>query len=304
MDKNSKILAIYPKSIGGRLTMSSIFDGFLSLGYNLEFYDELNPTKLDFSKFDYFLGYDFSAINLNGKKNINYFSDVLYDPHSGENWQIHYQKLKDENNISFYWDEELTKKENNPRICYLPHFVNTDVYKDLNLEPKFDVIFAGRLDTDYRLNTFLEVLQNFKKVGYFAIERHFLDAKNRLKQNAHLLDNVYQGFIDNEKDMALAINQAKVVINFNEQGVGSLNYRTIQTMACKKVMLCDYRQEGVKLFGDDFIYYTDDLIEKIRFYIDNKPIKTLNSLRRVVEENFSHRAGVLRMVDFINQMGF
>ena len=93
----------------------------------------------------------------------------------------------------------------------------------------------------------------------------------------------YQGFIDNEEDMAKAINNSKIVFNMNSQGISSLNYRTIQTVACKRLMLSDYREE-LDLFDGHMPFYEDfsDLIFKIDSYIVDKV-----AYSRVVEECYS-----------------
>lgn len=318
MNKNDNILAILPHSIGGRLTTSSIIDGFLALGFKVSIFDELSSHNFletfNSKKFSYLLGYDYSPLNLKVENNlniktINYFSDVLYDPHSGNNWENLYSYLKNKDNISFYWDEELTIVENNSQIQYLPHFVNTEIYKNLNLKPEFDIMFMGRLDTDFRLNTFLKILKNNKKVSYYGIEKHYKNALSRIENpDKHLLEGAYQGFIDNEIDMAIAINKTKIVVNFNEQGKTSLNYRTFQTAACEKLLLSDFRKDGVKFFEENFTYYNnvDDLIKKINFHLENIDVtrKKATKLRKIIEENFSHRAGAKKMVDFCNQCDF
>ena len=125
----------------------------------------------------------------------------------------------------------LTSYENFKNIHYLPHFVNFDIYKDSNKEPKYDLMFAGRLDTDYRLSFFEELVLKLPdlKIAWYAINRHFEDAKKR-SQYPEIFDVCFKGFIDNEEDMAKAINDTKIVFNMNSQGISSLNYRTFQTV--------------------------------------------------------------------------
>ena len=80
------ILGILPHSIGGRLTISSVFDGFVQNGHLVEIYDELKQNNfLDFingKNYDYMVGYDFSGLKLKADNNlniptINSFSSVL-----------------------------------------------------------------------------------------------------------------------------------------------------------------------------------------------------------------------------------
>lgn len=278
--KNKKILAILPISIGGRLTTSSIIDGFKQNGCDVTVFDELfdeHLPKLLKRKFDFILGYDFSGLKIkidNGLdiKSINYFSDDIRSKTSGPEWSKYLKYLDDSDNFIFYWDKVLTGYENFPKIFYMPHFVNFDIYKDLGITPKFDLMFAGRLDTDYRLSFFEELILKLPKlkVAWYAIEKHYEDAKKR-SLYPEIIDLCYQGFIDNEEDMAKAINNSKIVFNMNSQGISSLNYRTFQTVACKRLLISDYREE-LALFEGNMPFYEDfsDLIFKIESYLEDK----------------------------------
>ncbi len=275
-----KILAILPVSIGGRLTTSSIIDGFRQNGCEVIVFDELfdkDLAKLLKDDYDFIAGYDFSGLKIKIDNNlkfpsINYFSDDIRSKASGEEWEKYLPYLEESDNYTFYWDKVLTEYENFKNIFYLPHFVNFEVYKDLGIEPEFDLMFAGRLDTDYRLSFFEELVTKLPhlNVAWFAIDKHYRDAKNRAKY-PEIIDLCYRGFIDNEKDMADTINKSKIVFNMNSQGISSLNYRTFQTVACKRLMISDYREE-LALFDGEMPFYEDfsDLIFKIESYLEDK----------------------------------
>lgn len=280
MKNKKKILAILPISIGGRLTTSSIIDGYKQNGCNVTVFDELvdkNIKEVIANKFDQIVGYDFSALKIkidNELKmpSINYFSDDIRSKTSGPEWEKYLPYLEQADNYVFYWDKTLTEYENFPNIYYMPHFVNFEVYKDLGISPKFDIMFAGRLDTDYRLSFFEELVLKLPhlKIAWYAIERHHEDARKRSKY-PEIIDLCYQGFIDNEKDMAKAINNSKIVFNMNSQGISSLNYRTFQTVACKRLLISDYRDE-LALFEGNMPFYEDfsDLLFKIESYLEDK----------------------------------
>ena len=287
--KRKKILAILPVSIGGRLTTSSIIDGYRQNDCDVVVFDELfdnNLSKLLKKDYSQILGYDFSGLKIkidNGLDipSVNYFSDDIRSKTSGPHWEKYISYLEDDDNYTFYWDKVLTSYETFKNIHYLPHFVNFDVYKDLKTEPEFDIMFAGRLDTDYRLSFFEELVLKLPnlKVAWYAIERHRDDALKRSKY-PEIIDLCYQGFIDNEKDMAKAINNSKIVFNMNSQGISSLNYRTFQTVACKRLMISDYRDE-LALFEGNMPFYEDfsDLTFKIECYLEDK-----EAYNKVVEE--------------------
>ena len=275
-----KILAVLPESIGGRLTMSSIIDGFKQNDCNVIVFDELfdkNLKQVLRRKFDYICGYDYSGLKIKADYNlkvpsINYFSDDLRSKTSGPEWEKYLPCLEEEDNYTFYWDKVLTSYESFKNITYLPHFVNFDVYKDLGVKPEYDVMFAGRLDTDYRLSFFEELVNKLPSlnIAWFAIDRHYQDARNRAIY-PELIDLCYRGFIDNEEDMAKAINNSKIVFNMHSQGISSLNYRTFQTVACKRLIISDYREE-LALFEGHLPFYEDfsDLIFKIESYLEDK----------------------------------
>lgn len=284
-----KILAILPISIGGRLTMNSIISGFKQNDCNVIVFDELfdqNLKQILRRKFDYICGYDYSGLKIKVDNNIsvpsiNYFSDDLRSKTSGPEWEKYLPYLDDDNNYTFYWDKVLTSYESFKNITYLPHFVDFDIYKDMNTEPEFDVMFAGRLDTDYRLSFFEELVNKLPhlNIAWFAIDRHYKDARIRANY-PELIDLCYRGFIDNEEDMAKAINNSKIVFNMHSQGISSLNYRTFQTVACKKLMITDYREE-LTLFDGHLPFYEDfsDLIFKIESYLED-----MEAYKRVTEE--------------------
>ena len=290
--KNKKILAILPISIGGRLTTSSIIDGFRQNGCEVKVFDELFDKNLnDYlnDSYDFISGYDFSGLKIKIDNNLpwrslNYFSDDIRSKASGPEWEKYLPYLENDDNYTFYWDKVLTEYENFKNINYLPHFVNFDIYKDMDVEPEFDVMFAGRLDTDYRLSFFEELITKLPdlKIAWYAIKRHYEDAKKRSKY-PELITLCYQGFIDNEEDMAKAINNAKIVFNINSQGISSLNYRTFQTVACKRLMLSDFREE-LALFDGHLPFYEDfsDLIFKIESYLEDK-----DAYKRVVDECYN-----------------
>ena len=284
--RDKKILAILPVSIGGRLTTNSIIDGFRQNNCEVYVFDELYDKSIEpllQLEYDYIVGYDFSGLKIkidNGLlyPSINYFSDDIRSKTSGPEWEKYLPFLDEEENFVFYWDKILTSYEKFPSIFYQPHFVNFEIYKDMNIQPQFDVMFAGRLDTDYRLSFFEELITKLPdlKIAWYAIDRHYKDAMKRAKY-PELIDLSYQGFIDNELDMARAINNSKIVFNMNSQGISSLNYRTFQTVACKRLMLSDYREE-LSLFEGNMPFYEDftDLVFKIENYLqDEKAYKTV-----------------------------
>ena len=309
-----KALIILPESIGGRLTTSSIKDGFIQNDYDVDIYDELYANKLnfDFKDYKYIVGYDFSPIKFKIENNlmmpaIAYFSDVIQEKTAGEGYLEYYKYLKNDDIFVFYWDRELAKKEN---VVYFPHFVNCEIYKELKpiSKTEYDISFMGRLDTKIRLETYLNLNKYFKnlKFGWYAIEKHYQDALSRCKNNEEkeIIKSTYKGFIDNEFDMANAINETKIIYNINAQGISSLNYRTFQTLACKRLLISDKRGE-LDLFKGFLPYYENfnDLTQKIIFYLNNKNEyqKITKNTYKIIKLNHNSKNCVEKMLEKIEK---
>ncbi len=311
MSEKKNILAILPESIGGRLTTSSLIAGFEQNGCNVTVYDELFDNNLEEvlkSDYDYITGYDFSGLKIKVDNNlkmpsINYFSDDIRSNTSGKYWEEYLPYLDEDDNYTFYWDKELTECEKFKNIYYLPHFVNLDIYNDSGVEPDFDVMFAGRLDTDFRLSFFEELVMKMPhlKIAWYAINRHYQDARKRANY-PEIIDLCYMGFIDNEPDMARAINKSKIVFNMHSQGLSSLNYRTFQTAACKRLMISDYREE-LSLFNGYMPFYEDmsDLIFKIENYLEDKDAYSTitETCANIVRQNHNSKDCVDYILDIV-----
>ena len=302
-----KILGILPISIGGRLTTSSILDGFRQLGHTVIVYDELKDDYSLNDSYDLIVGYDFSPVKLKRDYNLSmkcvaYFSDEIRNRTSGPHWKELLEDLERDDVYTFYWDRELVKQENFKNLFYLPHFVNTEIYKNKDIPIESDVMFAGRLDTDYRLNMIVDLVENLGvSFKWYAIERHYQNALKRVK-NKQTIEKIYSGFIDNEQDMAKAINKTKIVINMNSQGVSSLNYRTMQTLACKRLLISDERKE-LDLFDNKIPIYknSEDLKEKILFYLHNEQeySRVTEYCEKICREKYSSIEGVKYILEKI-----
>ena len=288
---NLNALVIVPVSIAGRLIVSSITDGLKQnslFRISIVSYDELYESDLKKvldKKYDFIIGYDFSPLKIkidNGLdcKCLCYFADDICSKTSGPEWEKYYSFLGREDVYTFFWDREMISSYDFKNLYYLPQFVNFEVYTPMPVKPVFDVIFAGRLDTDIRLETFVNLMRDLPhlKFAWFAIERHYRDALSRTQYKS-LIKEAWQGFIDNEADMAVATNKAKLGFTINAQGRSSLNYRTIQTIACKRLIISDVREEA-SLYEGNLPCWKDyeDLKYKICHYLTDE-----DDYKRVVE---------------------
>lgn len=311
-----RILALLPESIGGRLTMTSLFKGFERCGFELTLLDVLGDAankikEIKLEEYDFLVSYDFVGIkfkidyNLN-IKTINYFSDVIESDCSGKYWMDYHGELAKPDNYIFYWDEKLTKEAKNiANIVYLPHAVDIDTYRNLDLPSEYDVMFAGRLTYGIRLDRFLNLVKALPEVKFalYCFPKHLEQVCEKIsEEDKYLLKSIYKGFIDTEEKMTKAINKSKIVINYTSQGESSLNYRLFQVLACERFLLTDYRSELESLFkiGKDIVYYENDndLVIKIQDYMKNpeKYIEIIKKGRKTVEEKYSSTQAVKKIL--------
>ena len=104
-----KVLGILPHSIGGRLTTSSIVDGYIQNGCEVTVYDELfdkNLSSILENEYDQILGYDFSGLKIKVDNNlqipsVNYFSDDIRSKTSGPEWEKYISYLDNPDNYIF-----------------------------------------------------------------------------------------------------------------------------------------------------------------------------------------------------------
>jgi spore maturation protein CgeB len=214
-------------------------------------------------------------------------------------FEKYFKYLKNKDIYVFLWDRELSKEGD---YIYFPHFVNCDIYKNFS-KPKTDVAFMGRFDTDLRLNTFIELNKRLPdlKFKWYAIERHYLDALSRT-EHKDIIEKAYSGFIDNEKDMAKAINDCKIVYNINAQGITSLNYRTMQVLACERLIISDKREE-LDLFQNIVPTWrsVDELAFKIKYFLNNPEYykNITQCAREIIKENHDAKNCVKKMIEII-----
>lgn len=291
--------------------MLQFLNGLKANNINACVFDELKQSNfLDVFKeksFNLLIGYDFSALKFKVENKldircINYFADVIKDSHSGIDWEQYYPYLNEKSNFNFYWDKALCEK--NSEIKFLKHqplFVDCNTYRNLNLKKDNDILFAGRLDTEKRLELFTNIMKTFDGLnfGWYAIEKHFKDALNRTTEK-DLIKKAYKGFLETPEDLVVVINSTKIVINENSQGISSLNFRTIESMACETIVLSDYRTEMNAFKGDlPFYLNTEDLISKINYYLENPEAYdfTVKNCRKHVELNHNAKIEILKLIN-------
>jgi hypothetical protein len=105
------------------------------------------------------------------------------------------------------------------------------------------------------------------------------------------------------EDMVRTINSYK--IHFNRNISNDINYRTFETTGCKTLLVTNYT-EGLELLfniNQDIVVYEtkDDLIDKIKFYLENETERNLISNNGYLKSKNNHTYEK-RISDFIKEL--
>lgn len=295
----ANILIISPISIAGELILKGFKKGFdNNNAHNTTFVDVRELKNLPVCDFDFVLSYDYGyminddALNfvqnlIKSNKNIkliHYFADNPLSNYSlsGDlSLKEKFEQFIDNHkrNVELiFWDKKYLNDFKNTKSKYFPICVDCEIYKDLDLEKKYDITFLGRPLSDIRQEILSVVIKNFPdKLKIFSYPKHFETSVDQMKKylsNDELLNykNSFRGFISEQNSLSKVYNMSKINLNINLQGESSLNYRTFEVLACGGFLLCDKRDDIKNLDLEDVIVcYEDknDLIDKIKYYLNN-----------------------------------
>lgn len=308
-----------PRSIAGGLIM----DGF-ALGLEMnkcivlkKVVDQLSQEDVQSFKPDMILGYDYSFLMDEGcseiikksecKNIVCYFADEPRGKFALGDKDYLYEEIKKFNPKIFIWDKDFLNEFENS--TYLPLAVNPIKYITDFSEYKYTISFVGRPLTDIRQKILCELVKVFKnKVHIFSYEKHFLKSIEQIKEK-NLLDSedlevyskCWRGFVEKEEDLAKIYNSSKININITLQGKSSINYRVFEVLAASGFLLTDEREDLKTLFEPskhlETYKGTDDLIDKINFYLKNlniaQRIAQLGKLEVIENHTFGARASSL-----------
>lgn len=279
--------------------------------------DELTQADVESFKPDMILGYDYSflmdedcteIIKKSACKNlVCYFADEPRGKFALGEKDYLFEELKNFDPKIFIWDKDFLNVFDNS--SYLPLAVNPIKYVTDFSEYKYTISFVGRPLTDVRQKILCDLVKVFKnKVHIFSYEKHFLRSieeikeKNLLdKEDLEIYSKCWRGFVEKEGDLAKIYNSSKININITLQGKSSLNYRVFEVLAAGGFLLTDEREDLTKLFQPakhlETYKGTDDLIDKINFYLKNlniaQRIAQLGKLEVIENHTFGARASSL-----------
>ena len=311
-----KILVILPRSIAGGLIMEGLARGFElnKCRVMTKVVDELTEQDIQMFKPDAILGYDYSflmdekctkIVKSFGCKNLLfYFADEPRGKFAlGDKTHL-YDELKKLKAKIFIWDEDFKKEFKNS--TYLPLAISPKKYLALFSDYMYSISFVGRPLTNIRQNILCDLVKVFKnKLNIFSYEKHFLQSVEEIKEKK-LLDNddleiyskCWRGFIEKEEDLAEIYNSSKINLNINLQGKSSINYRVFEVLGSGGFLLTDERADLEKYFEIskhlETYKNTEDLIDKIEFYLNNldiaQKIAQLGRIEVIKNHTFSARA--------------
>jgi glycosyltransferase involved in cell wall biosynthesis len=141
--------------------------------------------------------------------------------------------------VSKFLIKSGAKKE---KIKYVPAFyIDFDVFKPLNVEKKYDIVFSGRLVKNKGISLLLRAIRNVKtqmpNVKLIIVGDGPLKPKIEkfIKRNSLQKNIEFSGWLSTTSDVAKIYNQSKLMVmpSFNEGGPRV----TLEAMACKVPIL-------------------------------------------------------------------
>jgi len=314
-----KILVILPKSVVGGFIMEGFANGFELNKCRVirKMVDELTSEELEKFKPDMILGYGYSfladenctqIIKTSDCKNIVcYFADEPEKEYLLGNKTNLYNELKKIKPRVFIWDKDFSNEFK--KSIYLPLAVNPKKYMTDFSGYKYSISFVGSPLGDICQKILCELVTVFKnKLNIFADEKIFSQSLNEIKTKG-LLDegdleiysNCRHEFIEKEEELAKIYNSSKINLNITLQGKSSINYRVFEVLASGGFLLTDERADLGKYFEIskhlETYKNTDDLIDKINFYLNNlniaQKMAQLGKFEVIENHTFSARARII-----------
>ncbi|MCD7779935.1 MAG: glycosyltransferase [Candidatus Gastranaerophilales bacterium] len=161
------------------------------------------------------------------------------------------------------------------------HFsVNPKEYKTRFEGYKYNVTFAGNPSYKNREKLLSRLICNFGSVSVFCRSFDFYKSVDDIYKN-NLLDsyflelyrNSYNGYVNSPSELAKIYSVSKINIDIDNETSKPINYRCLEITASGGFLIAPYKPNIIKYFDDGYEIETykssDDLVDKIRFYLNN-----------------------------------
>lgn len=259
----SKLIKVHYSGIGW-----SDYDKFKTVQENI---DKMNK------KFDIVIGY--KPLELKNFKDVKIPKCIRYNEMYDKKWTL--KEIKESGSqlvICHHLNDcEEYQKENisNVKFVYVGHCAEKTIFKNLNLEPEYDILIAGCISPHYPLrNRFIKLLPKLRK-------------KFKCHKHPHPGYDLKDAHTDKYlKEMALAINKARITLT--DTGKPRSRYgKYIEIPMCGSSAICGDLPDDK---ADDYGYVievtnsmTDQkIIDKISYYLDNED-KRLGKVKKGIE---------------------
>ncbi len=207
------------------------------------------------------------------------------DVHLNFYWHREYAQLFD---YVFVSQKDYVSRFQHENVFWLPWSVDPLIFRDYNLERKYDIVFVGTIDEQRKKRK--NIISELEK--RFEVKVFGTDPGKRLS------------FIE----MAKVYSQAKIILN--ESIFGEITFRTFEAPACGGMLFTERIGNGLlDLFMDEKEIVTFDhldFIEKAEYYLENSGIRQQIAKRgkEKVLKKHTVRKSIVEMISVLEQNSF
>ncbi len=158
--------------------------------------------------------------------------------------------------------------------------INVSEYKTKFNDYKYNITFAGNPAYPKREIILSKIILNFGPINLFCRSFDFYKSLDEIYKNKYLDEyflelykNSYRGYVENQKELSQIYSSSKINLDMENENKKSINYRIIEIAASGGFIIAPDNDIIKKQFesGYEIETYktTDDLIDKINFYLKN-----------------------------------
>lgn len=192
------------------------------------------------------------------------------------------------------------------KILYIPSlYIDLNIFRPINLEKKYDLIFIGRLVENKGVDLFIETVSKLKAkaviVGTGPLEKKLKDISYKLKASV-----IFHGWAKDQTEVAQLLNQSKVLlmISYSEGGPRVV----VEAMACGVPVLAtpvgivpDLIKNGES--GEIVDWNPDDAVKKIKNLLADEQLYSKYSRKGVeIAAKFERGRTVKNYAESLNNL--